>query len=151
MRLDEDLLVRSRCQPCLSFRQVLARHLDVIRFKLCALRGLFSLRNFAVGTLSLNWRYIGATNLTSNSSDPNLAGTPSAFNSRIKAYNYFDLAGTAKVQDGIVFRAGVNNVFDKDPPIIAQGLLTSFGNGNTYPGLYDAVGRTVFIGLTAEF
>ena len=104
-----------------------------------------------VGTLSLNWRYIGATNLTSNSSDPNLAGTPSAFNSRIKAYNYFDLAGTAKVQDGIVFRAGVNNVFDKDPPIIAQGLLTSFGNGNTYPGLYDAVGRTVFIGLTAEF
>lgn len=73
-----------------------------------------------VGTLSLNWRYIGATNLTSNSSDPNLAGTPSAFNSRIKAYNYFDLAGTAKVQDGIVFRAGVNNVFDKDPPIIAQ-------------------------------
>jgi len=104
-----------------------------------------------VGTLSLNWRYIGATNLTSNSSDPNLAGTPSAFNSRIKAYNYFDLAGTAKVQDGIVFRAGVNNVFDKDPPIIAQGLLTSFGNGNTYPGLYDAVGRTVFIGLAAEF
>ena len=55
------------------------------------------------------------------------------------------------MQDGIVFRAGVNNVFDKDPPIIAQGLLTSFGNGNTYPGLYDAVGRTVFIGLTAEF
>ncbi|WP_322964723.1 TonB-dependent receptor domain-containing protein [Sphingomonas fuzhouensis] len=104
-----------------------------------------------VGSISLNWRYIGPTKLTNNSTDPNFANTPSIFNSRIKAYNYFDLAGTAKVQDGIVFRAGVNNLFDRDPPIIAQGLLAAFGNGNTYPGMYDAVGRTVFIGLTAEF
>ncbi|GAA3259597.1 hypothetical protein GCM10020258_21500 [Sphingomonas yabuuchiae] len=104
-----------------------------------------------VGSISLNWRYIGPTKLTNNSTDPNFANTPSIFNSRIKTYNYFDLAGTAKVQDGIVFRAGVNNLFDRDPPIIAQGLLAAFGNGNTYPGMYDAVGRTVFIGLTAEF
>lgn len=104
-----------------------------------------------VGTISLNWRYIGATNLTNNASDPFLTGTPSSFNARIKAYSYFDLAGTVKVQKGIVFRAGVNNLLDKDPPIIAQGLLASFGNGNTYPGMYDVVGRSVFIGLTAEF
>lgn len=95
-----------------------------------------------VGSISLNWRYIGGTTLDS---------TEPVFNSRIKAYSYFDLAATAKVQDGIVFRAGVNNLFDKDPPILALSALGGFNNGNTYPGVYDAVGRTVFVGLTAEF
>jgi len=50
-------------------------------------------------------------------------------------------------------RAGINNVFDKDPPVIAAGLLGSFanvgfGNGNTYPGVYDPMGRVLFAGLT---
>ena len=48
-------------------------------------------------------------------------------------------------------RAGINNLFDKDPPAIAQGLLSSFGNGNTYPGVYDPLGRMIFVGLTAKF
>lgn len=100
-----------------------------------------------VATVSLNWRYIGSTKLNFTSSNP----ADYAFNSRIKAYSYFDLAATAKVQDGIVFRAGVNNIADKDPPAIVQGLLALFGNGNTYPGTYDVAGRSVFIGLTAEF
>lgn len=104
-----------------------------------------------VGTISLNWRYIGGTNLTNNSTIADFASDPSIINARIKAYSYFDLAGTVKVQKGIVFRAGVNNLLDKDPPLIQSGLLASFGNGNTYPGMYDVVGRSVFIGLTAEF
>ena len=45
-------------------------------------------------------------------------------------------------------------MFDKDPPIIAAGLLgafgnsNSFGNGNTYPGVYDPMGRVFFVGAT---
>ena len=104
-----------------------------------------------VGSVSLNWRYIGSTKLSNNTDNPFLEGTPYIINSKIKAYNYFDLAGTIEVQEGIVFRAGVNNLFDKDPPVIAQGLLSSFGNGNTYPGVYDVAGRTAFIGISAEF
>jgi outer membrane receptor protein involved in Fe transport len=45
----------------------------------------------------------------------------------------------------------MNNAFDKDPPVIAAGLLSSFGNGNTYPGVYDPMGRTLFVGLTMDF
>ena len=26
-----------------------------------------------------------------------------------------------------------------------------FGNGNTYPGVYDALGRTIFFGTTLKF
>lgn len=102
-------------------------------------------------SLSLNWRYIGPTSLTNNTDDPFLTGTPYIINSRIEAYHYFDLAMTAKVHKGITLRAGVNNLFDADPPVIAQGLLSSFGNGNTYPGVYDVAGRSPFIGFTAAF
>ncbi|MFZ3482421.1 TonB-dependent receptor domain-containing protein [Sphingomonas sp. 3-13AW] len=94
-----------------------------------------------IGTISLNWRYIGATEIY----------TGAALNHDINAYNYFDLAGTVKVQEGIIFRAGVNNLLDKDPPFLAQGNLYAFGNGNTYPGVYDVAGRTLFMGISANF
>jgi len=57
---------------------------------------------------------------------------------------------TTKI-DNLSFRAGVNNLLDKSPPAIAQGLLYAFGNGNTYPGTYDVAGRTFFIGMNVEF
>ncbi len=38
---------------------------------------------------------------------------------------------------------GINNILDKDPPISSSVGTT--GNGNTYPQLYDALGRFVFI------
>jgi iron complex outermembrane receptor protein len=105
-----------------------------------------------IGSLSLNWRYIGATKLSTNTDDPFLtSGGFSELNRKIKAYSYFDLAGTLKVQEGVVFRAGVNNLLDKDPPVLAQGNLYAFGNGNTYPGVYDVAGRTLFMGISAEF
>src|SRR3546814_2809568 len=86
-------------------------------------------------TLSLNWRYFGSAKLSSNTDNEFLQGTPYVINSKIDAYSYFDLAGTVDVLENFTVRAGINNLFDKDPPAIAQGLLSSFGNGNTYPGV----------------
>ncbi|WBY08874.1 TonB-dependent receptor [Sphingomonas sp. 7/4-4] len=104
-----------------------------------------------IASVSLNWRYIGPTKLTNNTDDPFLTGPAYTLNASLPAYSYFDLALSAKVQQNIAFRLGVNNLLDKDPPAVAQGLLYSFGNGNTYPGVYDVAGRTFFIGLNAEF
>lgn len=103
------------------------------------------------GSVSLNWRYIGATKLSYNTSDPSLTGDKYVINSRLPVANYFDLAATATVTKDLTFRIGVNNLLDRDPPAIAQGVLSSFGNGNTYPGVYDVAGRTFFVGLSAEF
>ena len=72
-------------------------------------------------------------------------------NARIGAYDYFDLAGTFAVQKSLTLRWGINNLLDKDPPAIAQGILTKFGNGNTYPGTFDPLGRTIFVGATVQF
>ena len=102
-------------------------------------------------TVSAAWRYIGSAKLSNNEDNPFLAAETFVINRKIKAYNYFDLAATVEVHKDIVLRAGCNNLMDKDPPQIAQGLLTSFGNGNTYPGVYDPLGRTLFVGLSANF
>ena len=102
-------------------------------------------------SVSANWRYFGATDLSNNNSNPFLQGDPVEINRKIKAYNYIDLAANWKVREQLTLRAGLNNLFDKDPPVIAAGLLSSFGNGNTYPGVYDPMGRTMFVGLTMDF
>ncbi len=102
-------------------------------------------------SVSVSWRHIDQVKLSSLSTNSFLAGTPSVINRKISAYNYIDLAGTVAVGDGLQLRAGVNNLFDKDPPAIASGILSSFGNGNTYPGVYDVLGRTLFVGATVNF
>jgi iron complex outermembrane recepter protein len=67
----------------------------------------------------------------------------------LEAQNYFDLAGTWQVRDNARLRFGMNNIFDRDPPL--SNIVGTTGNGNTYPQTYDALGRYVFIGLTANF
>jgi hypothetical protein len=59
------------------------------------------------------------------------------------------------VHEGVQLHAGINNVFDKDPPILDTNYLgvssPPFGNGNTYPQVYDALGRYVFVGATNTY
>jgi len=111
------------------------------------LRVTWRLPGAAETTLSANWRYFGSTGISSNTSNPFLQGDLVTINSSIPAYSYLDLTANWKVGP-LELRAGINNVFDKDPPVIAAGLLSSFGNGNTYPGVYDPMGRVLFAGLT---
>lgn len=102
-------------------------------------------------TLSVNWRHLGSVKLSSNTDNPFLSGTPNIVNAKIDAYNYIDLAATYTLSENLTLRAGANNLFDKAPPAIAAGLLSSFGNGNTYPGVYDPMGMTLFVGATVDF
>ena len=43
----------------------------------------------------------------------------------------------------------VNNLFDKEPPIIASNYGGT--NGNTYVETYDPVGRRIFMSATLQF
>ena len=116
---------------------------------------------FGLG-LSLNWRYVGKVKAeTLVSGNETLAGDFN-FNPglKVKAQNYFDLAGTFTVLDRVNLRAGVNNLFDNDPPRVTSGSATRSGsnlcptgpcNGNTYPGTWDALGRLLWVGATIDF
>jgi outer membrane receptor protein involved in Fe transport len=94
---------------------------------------------------SLTWRYIAEV-----TADPGHAGGP--LDATLGSRNYFDLAATWRFSDTYEFRAGINNVLDKDPPLIGSGnLANGYINGNTAPQVYDALGRFIFFGVTANF
>ena len=103
--------------------------------------------------LALTWRHIDKVKNELTSSDPLLAGSIPATDEVLSARDYFDLAGQWNINKTFSLRAGVNNLFDKDPPIISNTSANPaiFGNGNTFPQVYDALGRLIFVNLTMKF
>ena len=57
--------------------------------------------------------------------------------------------GVTVTRDGDSWTA--DYVLDKDAPLVSQASLGGFGNGNTFPGTYDYLGRQLFVNLTADF
>ena len=56
------------------------------------------------------------------------------------------------IADEFTFRLGVQNLFDKDPPLVgASAGATDVNAANTFPTVYDSLGRTFFAGVTAKF
>jgi iron complex outermembrane recepter protein len=108
--------------------------------------------------LTLRWRYFGSQTTEQLNSSPYLSGTsyypPLA---HISAYSWIDLSATFNVWKNVQMELGVNNVFDKDPPIVllADCSTGSIGgancNGNTFPGVYDAMGRYLYATIIAKF
>lgn len=69
--------------------------------------------------------------------------------------HYIDLSGTYYADwfgEETVVTAGVSNLFDRDPPVSGLfGNVSVFGNGNTIPATWDALGRYWFVNLTQRF
>jgi outer membrane receptor protein involved in Fe transport len=107
--------------------------------------------------LALTWRYIAAVDDDRTSTDPNLAAAVIETDKHLGSRSYFDLTGSYTVSEVGVFssvtgRLGINNILDKDPPLVGQDTCPSvICNGNTFPQVYDTMGRYVFLGLTADF
>jgi outer membrane receptor protein involved in Fe transport len=112
--------------------------------------------------ISGQWRYFSSVKDDTLSSDPDLEDTTNParpFDQKLNAKSFFDLALTARLADRYNFRLGVNNLLDTDPPLASNtasgpyGARTAppFGNGNTYPQVYDSMGRFLFAGVTVDF
>jgi iron complex outermembrane recepter protein len=108
-------------------------------------------------TLSAQWRFISAVKLDSNTGNPALqnnsppygTGVFDSFDARLPNMSYLDLSANWQITHVFSLRAGVNNVMDKDPPLVSQALV-GLGAPNTYP-IYDLLGRQIFAGFTAKF
>ncbi|MGC1469311.1 MAG: TonB-dependent receptor [Sphingorhabdus sp.] len=98
----------------------------------------------------LRWRYVGKL-----TNDTVAFGTSDASDFAvpvIKARSYFDLAASYDVSDNFSFRAGVNNLLDKGPPVVGNDYGgTAENSGNTFPATYDPLGRSYFAGVTLRF
>lgn len=80
---------------------------------------------------------------TAGATPPSLA---TLTNPKFDAINYLDLSVTYDFGDKAEVYAGVNNLLDQDPPIVA-----GFGGyGNTFPATYDYAGMTFFLGVTVK-
>jgi len=105
--------------------------------------------------VSMQWRHFDSSKRDSTkTSDPRLAaaGPTPGTDAKIPSQDYIDLTMNWTIKDQFNFRMGMNNVFDRDPPLIGQSTCPSGPcNGNTYPQTYDALGRYLFVGLSADF
>ena len=111
--------------------------------------------------VSVAWRYFSPVTLETLSTQANLAAASGATvanggisntDAHISAYNYFDLTASAQIAEHVTVRLGCNNVFDKAPPVIGTtDLPSTSANGNTFPQVYDSLGRYLFAEITAQF
>jgi iron complex outermembrane recepter protein len=90
--------------------------------------------------LALTHRYISSV-----SQDD---AVPGQIDAHLPHESYFDLFGSWNMTDNANIRLGINNITDNDPSLNSQVGTT--GNGNTYPQVYDALGRYIFMGLTVK-
>lgn len=105
--------------------------------------------------LSAQWRFIGHASFDNNSSQPLLGlqeeGFYDPYFNHIPNYSYLDLSAIWGVTRSMDVRAGINNVFDKDPPFLPSGDIAGTAGGlNTFPA-YDLLGRQIFVSLRASF
>lgn len=102
--------------------------------------------------VTASWRHFNSVDLERTSSNPLLRGNGIVrdVERTLKAQDYFDIVGAWNATKALSVTVGVNNVFDRDPPISSQ-IPVGSGNGNTFPGFYDALGRKIFINGTYKF
>ena len=111
--------------------------------------------------VSVAWRYFSPVQLETLSGNPNLSAGPgntiasgaiSNTDARIPSFSYIDLTSSIRLTDKISFRLGVNNILDKQAPAVGltnQPAITA--NGNTFPQVYDALGRYLFGQVSVQF
>lgn len=89
--------------------------------------------------VQLLWRYVGET----TDDDPDTL----YFAEKLSGTSYFDFSGSYYINDNYRVTAGIDNLFDKKPPLIGDNQEQA----NTYPATYDVFGRTYFVNFNATF
>ena len=103
-------------------------------------------------SVQARWRYLGNTEVDLANPSPLLSGTVDKNWQYTGTRSYLDVIGTDQIWSGVQLQIGINNVFDKDPPVLPTlNLPPPFDNGNTYPQVYDTLGRYVFANLKLDF
>lgn len=113
---------------------------------------------------SLLWRYISGFDVeprtVPNTLQPGVVGSFGATNPNrvvgayrsIDSYNWFDLNLGFNVTEGLRVTALIENLFDRKPPETGSTIgSTAFNTGNTFPSVYDALGRRFSVTLGLSF
>jgi iron complex outermembrane receptor protein len=101
----------------------------------------YAWNGLAVG---LNWEHLPSVR------DASASLTPNTTVEGVKAYNLFALSSSYTFGRYSV-RFGIDNLFDKDPPVVGYnpGVTTAASTTNT--GFYDPLGRRYYVGMKGSF
>ena len=103
---------------------------------------------------TIKWRLIGPSKVDSESQNAQLSGPYYLSTAQIPGYNYIDMSANYSF-NGIDVRVGVNNITDKDPPLVLNGNLSNCPNttcnDNTWTGTYDTLGRYLYAHVSMKF
>ena len=100
--------------------------------------------------VTASWRYFGETKYEQDTNEPTIGvGARNAFNHTLPERSYVDLSAVWSINEQFTMRAGVNNIFDQDPPLV-NNRISQTGSPNSYP-TYDLLGRRMFVGFNAKF
>ena len=103
-------------------------------------RTTWSLGDFSA---SLFWRHLGPV----SSAIPIYADFQ-----RISSFDYFDVYGSWNFMDKATLSLGVVNATEVEPPVVGnEAADTGSNSGNTFPGMYDVLGRYFTLGLKVAF
>ncbi|OZB05780.1 MAG: TonB-dependent receptor [Idiomarina sp. 34-48-12] len=94
-----------------------------------------------IWTAQLKWRYFGGVDYN-ETVDELLLGKG------IGSQSYLDVVGTFNVSENTSVLLGINNILDKEPPLVGGSLST---NANTIAGFYDTLGRYIHASVTFRF
>jgi len=95
-------------------------------------------------TLDLNWEH------KSSIHDASAATNPSTKVLGVAAYNLYGLTGLYNWKN-YTFRAGIENLLDKKPPVVGTNPGVDTNTDITNPGNYDPLGRRFYLGVKASF
>jgi outer membrane receptor protein involved in Fe transport len=114
-------------------------------------------------TASLLWNHISAVELepgpsssapsfsTPQNGNASFASILPAFRS-IDAYDWFDLSLAYELTDGAEVTFLVENLFDQAPPLVGNNVSGfEYNDGNTFPNVYDMIGRSYSVGVRMKF
>jgi outer membrane receptor protein involved in Fe transport len=104
-----------------------------------------------VFSASLAWRYIDGTTAGQNGGPNSTPATAVTDFTRIAPYNYVDLALGFNITKQLTLTAAVNNIFDRQQPILTNTYDDALSRGNTIPQRYDTLGRQISISATTRF
>jgi len=104
-------------------------------------------------SLSFQWRHTGGVKLAALDPKFNLTDQVIPAYATLRAQDYFDVAAVFQVRKGFELRLGVNNVLDRQPPLVISNTAAGDGpyNANTYPTWFDPLGRYLFASVAVGF
>lgn len=102
--------------------------------------------SYSVGpaTVELQWTHLPTIENTIQASQPNTTIQPA------RQYNLFNLSAGYEFSPNISMLFGVDNLLDRQPPVVGAQPGVTDGAGSTNPSVYDVLGRRYYLSVKAK-